>query len=154
LLRQVSLAEFSIRPARKEDFPAIRSLIFDVRINPTGLDWRHFLVAVAADSALLGCGQIKPHKDGSRELASIAVREQARCRGVAREVIEELVRQETTRPLYLMCRAALEPFYVKFGFRAIGLAEMAPYFQRISRIARLFNQKGNRKDRLLVMRLD
>lgn len=148
------MADFVLRPARKEDFPAIRSLIFEVHINPTGLDWRRFLVAVSPGGELLGCGQVKRHRDGSRELASIAVREQARGQGVARTIIEELVRQETARPLYLMCRAALEPFYTKFGFRAVETDEMPPYFQRISRMARMFVWQGNSQDRLLVMRLE
>ena len=67
------LAEFTVRPATREDFPAIRSLIHTVRINPTGLGWRRFLVAVTPQGRLLGCGQIKLHADGSREMASIAV---------------------------------------------------------------------------------
>ncbi|MBI4732442.1 MAG: GNAT family N-acetyltransferase [Chloroflexi bacterium] len=148
------MAEFLIRPARREDSPAIRSLIFAVHINPTGLDWRRFLVAVTPQEDFLGCGQVKRHADGSRELASLAVQEQARGRGVARAIILELLRQETARPLYLMCRAALEPLYIKFGFRPISLQEMPPYFRRISRLERLVNRKGNPEDRLLVMRLD
>lgn len=148
------MADFIIRPARKEDFPAIRSLIFEVHINPTGLDWRRFLVAVAPGGELLGCGQIKPHRDGSRELASIAVHEQARGQGVARAVIEELVRQETARPLYLMCRAGLEAFYRKFGFYPIAFADMPPYFRRISSLARLLPSSRDSADRLLVMRLE
>jgi N-acetylglutamate synthase-like GNAT family acetyltransferase len=148
------LADFTVRPAREEDFPAIRSLIFAVHINPTGLDWRRFLVAVSPAGEVIGCGQVKPHRDGSRELASIAVREQARGQGVGRAVIEDLVRQETARPLYLMCRAALGPFYAKFGFREIGPEEMTPYFRRISRIASLFGHQGDPQERLLVMRLE
>lgn len=148
------MAEFLTRPARREDFPAIRSLIFAVHINPTGLDWRRFLIAVTPQEDFLGCGQVKRHADGSRELASLAVLEQARGQGVARAIILELLRQETARPLYLMCRAVLEPLYIKFGFRPISLKEMPPYFRRISRLERLVNRKGNPEDRLLVMRLD
>jgi N-acetylglutamate synthase-like GNAT family acetyltransferase len=147
------LADFIIRPARKDDFPAIRSLIFAVRINPTGLDWRRFLVAVSPAGEVFGCGQIKLHGDGSRELASIAVREQARGQGAARALVEELVRQETARPLYLMCRAALGLFYAKFGFREIVPEEMTPYFRRVSRIAGLFGHHAGARERLLVMRL-
>lgn len=148
------MAEFVIRPARKEDALVIWTLILDAHLNPTGLDWRRFLVAVSPAGEILGCGQIKPHRDGSRELASLAVREQVRGQGVGRALIEELVRQEAARPLYLMCRATLEPFYAKFDFQAVGLAEMPPYFRRISRLASLFDGKGIPRDRLLVMRLD
>lgn len=147
------MADRLIRVAIKEDFPAIRELILRVQINPTGLDWRHFLVAVNSEDELIGCGQIKPHFDGSHELASIAVQEQARGRGVARDVIQELIARENSRPLYLMCRARLEPMYVKFCFRTIDLKDMPPYFKRIRRAERIFNARARPEDRLSVMRL-
>ena len=147
------MIDFMIRPATRQDFPAIRALIHAVSINPTGLAWRRFLVAVSPDDTLLGCGQIKPHFDGSRELASIAVQEQARGQGGARALIQELLAREKTRPVYLMCRARLEPLYVKFGFHTISLDEMPVYFQRISRAERIFNAKARPEDRLLVMRI-
>ncbi|MEW6094576.1 MAG: GNAT family N-acetyltransferase [Chloroflexota bacterium] len=148
------MAEYTIRAARKEDFPAIRSLIREGQINPFDLNWRRFLVAVSPDGELLGCGQIKFHADGSRELASITVKGSARAQGIARTIIEELLRQQAARPLYLMCRGALGALYHKFGFRPIEYQEMPPYFQRISRLERLLNRRGNPGERLLVMRLD
>jgi N-acetylglutamate synthase-like GNAT family acetyltransferase len=147
------LDDLIIRPAVPEDFPSIRALIHVVKINPTDLDWHRFLVAVTQENKLLGCGQIKPHYDGSLELASIAVQELARGHGVARAVIQELLLREKTRPLYLMCRARLESLYVKFGFHAIGLSDMPPYFRRISRAERLFNSGSKPEDRLSVMQL-
>jgi len=148
------LADFTIRPAVKEDFSSVRQLIYAVNINPTGLDWRRFLVAVAAGNEFLGCGHIKPHGDGSIELASIAVQEDARGRGIARAVIQELLAQEARRPVYLMCRARLESLYEKFGFRTIDLGEMPRYFKSIGRAERIFNKKAGPLDRLRVMRLD
>ena len=148
------MAEYILRPAEQGDFPAIRSLIHTVQINPFGLDWRHFIVAVTASGLLLGCGQVKIHADGSRELASIAVQESTRGQGIARAIIEELLRQEAHRPLYLMCRARLETLYAKFGFRAIGAEEMSPYFRKIKRAEQIFNAHGEPEDRLLVMCLE
>lgn len=143
-----------VRPARRDDFPAIRRLVFGARLNPFGLDWRRFLVAGTPGGDVLGCGQVKPHADGSRELASLVVREQARGRGVARALIENLLARQEARPVYLMCRASLEPFYARFGFHPAGLDEMSVYFRRISRIERLFNGKVSPENRLRVMRLD
>lgn len=147
------MLDYEIRSAEREDFPAIRALIHAVQINPMGLDWRHFLVAVTHENKLLGCGQIKSHFDGSKELASIAVQELARGQGLARAVIQELLQRESTRPLYLMCRARLESLYVKFGFQRIDFTEMPPYFRRIKRAEQLFNSSGQPGDRLSVMRL-
>jgi N-acetylglutamate synthase-like GNAT family acetyltransferase len=149
----IDMVDFMVRPATRQDFPEIRALIHAVSINPTGLEWRRFLVAITQDNKLIGCGQIKPHFDGSLELASIAVQERARGQGVARAVIQELLIHEKTRPLYLMCRARLELLYVKFGFHAIGPDDMPVYFQRIRRAERIFNLKARAEDRLMIMRL-
>lgn len=148
------LAEFVVRPARREDFPAIRALIWSVRINPFGLDWRRFLVAVSPSGEVLGCGQIKLHRRGVRELASIAVRPEARRQGVARAIIEALVRQEAHRPLYLMCRASLEGFYARFGFQTVAQQEMPPYFRRLVCLVNGLRLLGFRMEELRIMRLD
>ncbi|MBM2843258.1 MAG: GCN5-related N-acetyltransferase, partial [Anaerolineales bacterium] len=106
----MSLAEeMHLRPATAADAGAIRSLIFRVGINPRDLDWRRFLVAVDVQGKLIGCGQVKPHSDGSRELASIAVRPKWRGRGLASEIIRRLM-AEGGPPLWLMCRSDLADF--------------------------------------------
>jgi N-acetylglutamate synthase-like GNAT family acetyltransferase len=111
-------------------------------------------VAISPQGSLIGCGQIKPHSDGSKELASIAVQEKVRGKGIARLIISTLIALEPERPLYLMCRARLNLFYDKFGFRPVILEDMPPYFKRISRVERIFNSSSRAEDRLLVMRLD
>lgn len=128
----VEKQEFRLRPAVEVDQEAIKTLIRAVQINPMGLDWRRFVVAVAADDGrLLGCGQVKPHRDGSRELASIAVEREWRKTGIARSIIEELQRAHGS-PLWLTCLSKLVPFYTKFGFTEVmESAAMPPYFRRI-----------------------
>jgi N-acetylglutamate synthase-like GNAT family acetyltransferase len=148
------LVEFIIRPADRNEFPEIVSLIHSVHINPFGLNWRCFLVAVTEKNELLGCGQIKRHSDGSCELASIAVQKQRRNQGLARSVIEELLRREKKRPVYLMCRGQLQTLYEKFDFHAIGSKEMPPYFKRIYLLERILNSRTNPADRLRIMKLD
>jgi N-acetylglutamate synthase-like GNAT family acetyltransferase len=130
----MTMPDFILRPASEKDAPAIRSLIHRVGINPTNLNWRHFVVATQ-DGKFIACGQLKPHGDGSLELASLAVEEMYRGQGVARAIIEHLM-SKSPRPLYLMCRPALIPFYQKFGFQTIGTEDMPPYFRRISRVVR------------------
>lgn len=125
-----------IRPAMKSDARAILDLVVEGKINPTGLDWERFIVAEYKSGEVVGCGQIKPHRDGSKELASIAVTEKWRGKGVARKVIEALLENQTGR-LYLMCGSKLGSFYEKFGFRALDKHEMPKYFRRISQITSL-----------------
>jgi len=144
---------FALRPATSADFPAIRGLIRLVQINPIDLDWQRFVIAVTPEGEMIGCGQVKPHGDGSRELASIAVTPPWRKRGVARAIIEHLTASEPGT-LYLTCRASLGPFYTRFGFKAIEQPEMPPYFRRISRLMKALGVLHVVGEGLLVMKHD
>ncbi|PWH17570.1 MAG: GNAT family N-acetyltransferase [Anaerolineae bacterium] len=143
--------EVILRQACAADLPAIRTLIYQVGINPLGLNWRRFLVAETQAGEFIGCGQLKPHFDGSMELASLAVVPAWRGRGVARRIIQQLMRN-APRPLYLTCLAHLGAFYEKFGFRVLGPEEMPPYFRRLYWLARLAGKFLCWK--LLVMKAD
>lgn len=144
------MRHFEIRAASAEDFPAIRRLIRRVQINPTGLDWRRFVLAVDMSGGMLGCGQLKPHAEATVELASIAVEPAHRHEGIAGAIIEHLMAR-APRPLYLTCRSSLEGFYKKWGFRAIPEAEMPTYFRRLSRLASILRSLAHNDDALLVM---
>jgi N-acetylglutamate synthase-like GNAT family acetyltransferase len=141
-----------IRPARESEFSQIKDLIHLTGINPMGLDWKRFVVAVNDQDEMIGCGQLKPHGQDILELASIAVYPRYRSQGVARAVIEHLLKG-SPRPLYLMCESSLGSLYEKFGFRGINYDEMPRYFQRMSKLAGLVVSLARREERLLVMKL-
>ena len=142
----------NLRPARESESRQIKDLIQFVGINPMGLDWKRFVVAVNDRDEMIGCGQVKPHGADILELASIAVYPDHRGGGVARAIIEHLLR-EGPRPLYLMCESSLGPLYEKFGFRGISYEEMPRYFQRLSKLAGLVTSLARREERLLIMKL-
>ena len=146
------MADWTLRRATENDFPAIRQLIHQVGINPVSLDWRRFVVAVDGSGRLLGCGQLKPHGKEIVELASLAVQPDRRNQGIARAIIEELLRR-APRPLYLICRSELGPFYQKWGFRGLELHEMPTYFRRLARVAGFFAPLAGEGGGLLVMEL-
>lgn len=123
-----------------------------VGINPTGLDWRRFLVAVTPRGQVIACGQLKPHGRDLLELASIAVHPDHRSQGLARAVIERLL-EGSPRPLYLTCVASLGAFYERFGFRTLTTEEMPRYFRRLSQLAGLVFTLAKRGETLLVMKL-
>ena len=150
LAESMNKGDFSLRPATVHDAPSIRSLIHRVQINPWSLDWRRFLVAVDDGGRLIGCGQLKPHGPGVIELASIAVEQDYRDRGIARRIIDALIGL-APRPLYLTCRSSLGPMYAKWGFRAMSIAEMPGYYQRLARVMSVVTGVARMRDRLLVM---
>ncbi len=122
----------TICPAVAAEQPIIEAIVRAANINRSGLDWQRFLVA-DADGQVVGIGQVKPHPDGSRELASIAVIPERQRQGIAHQVIKALLAREH-EPLYLMCRSEMSPFYVQFGFQLITRSQMPPYFRRIARL--------------------
>ena len=148
------ITSYALRPALNEDLPSIKELIHLGEINPTGLDWKRFVVATNQEEEVIGCGQLKPHGTEILELASIVVDPEYRNQGVARAIIEHLL-ADSPRPLYLMCRSRLEPLYEKFGFRAIPYEEMPRYFQRISKLAGWVEKvaRFGEEDGLSVMKL-
>jgi N-acetylglutamate synthase-like GNAT family acetyltransferase len=145
--------EYILRPATAADAATIRQIISLVQINPTGLNWRRFILAVDLNGNIIGCGQVKPHGDGSLELASIAVLPAWRDKGIARTLIEHLLSQYPGQ-LYLTCRSQLGPLYQKFGFQTLQFDDMPTYFKRLSRIVNLVNNLFHQPNRLLVMKRD
>jgi len=146
------MINYSLRPARESESRVIKDLIHLTGINPMGLDWKRFVVAVDAQDRVIGIGQLKPHGKDILELASLAVLPEYRSQGIARAVIERLLK-DSPRPLYLMCMSPLGDLYEKFGFRAISYEEMPRYFQRVSKLAGWANTFAGSEERLLIIKL-
>lgn len=146
----MSKLSYTIRKATKHDSAFIRRLILRVGINPLGLDWRRFLIAVNEDGVKIGCAQTKTHKDGARELASVAVVPLYRHQGVAQDLIRKIL-DDQEAPIYLTCRGSLVSFYERSGFKEmVDLDSMPAYFRKVKRV---FNWLEKRKwvERLAVM---
>lgn len=152
MTKRLANQEIRIRPARETESAPIKELIHLVGINPMDLDWKRFIVAVNDRDEMIGCVQLKPHGKDILELASLAVYPKHQGKGVARALIEYLLK-DSPRPLYLMCESSLGPLYEKFGFRGISYEEMPRYFQRISKLAGLVTTLARREEHLLVMKL-
>ncbi len=142
---------FRLRLATEADQSAIRRMVRAARLNPTGISWRRFTVAEDGDHRLIGCAQLKPHRNEFVELASLVVQPEWRGRGVARSLIEQL-KQETGPPLWLMCRSGLVPLYERFSFVEVLPDEAQPaYFRRVRRLASAFHMVVGRDEHLAVM---
>ena len=147
------MIQYELRPALESESAQIKNLINLVGINPMGLDWKRFIVAVNDSGQVVGCGQIKPHGVDIRELASIAVDPEYQGNGIARAVIEQLL-LTTPRPVYLMCMSKMRDLYGKFGFKAIPYEEMPRYFQRIAAVFRIADVVRRGGEELLVMKME
>lgn len=147
------MTNYTLRPALVSESAQIKDLIKLVGINPTGLDWKRFLVAVNERGQVIACGQIKPHGVDIRELASIATHPDYRGQGIARAIIEILLR-ETPKPLYLMCISHNGPMYEKFGFQVIAIQQMPRYFSRIKKLFDVTDVFRKSQEDLLVMKLE
>lgn len=141
----------TLRQAAQQDSGKIQRIVRQARINPTGLDWRRFVVAVNESGDIIGCVQIKPHHDGTRELASLAVIPAWQGQGVARALIEHMLARENG-PLYLMCRSRLVPLYTKFGFQELEPADMPADYLRIVHWFRRMQKLLRSADYLAIMR--
>ena len=143
--------ETRIRPAVAEDQKLIRAVIRQARLNPLGLHWRSFVIAEDLMRDFLGCAQIKSHKDGSRELASLYVKPEHRGRGIGSLLIRYLQDQERSS-LWLTCRSGLVPLYERFGFLEICDATVMPlYFRRVWQLFHAFSRWSPQWEALAVM---
>lgn len=125
---------WQIRPAVAADRWAIHRIVVAARLNPFDLDWRRFLVAEHAGH-IVGTIQVRPHADGTRELASLAVVPELQGHDLGVALIGAL-RARISPPLYLFCAAALVGYYERFGFRPIAIRELPAGLRSYRRFAR------------------
>jgi N-acetylglutamate synthase-like GNAT family acetyltransferase len=106
-----------IRRATERDQPEIRALVHGERLNPTGLNWPNFMVAVMG-GRLIGAVQMRKHSDGSRELASLVVSKEHRGHGTASRLIDALL-AEDQEPVWMITSEPHAAAYSRWGFEQI-----------------------------------
>jgi N-acetylglutamate synthase-like GNAT family acetyltransferase len=114
----------TIRPARAAESAIIRTIVRAAHLNPINLHWERFLVAEEA-GRIIGVGQVRIHRAGSRELASLAVLPEAQGRGIGRALTQALLAREHG-PIFLFCAEPTAQFYVRFGFAVAPASETPP----------------------------
>ncbi|MFT5208699.1 MAG: amino-acid N-acetyltransferase [Flavobacterium sp.] len=120
--------QITLRPAVAGEQLPIYKLVLQNNLNPFGLSWQNFIVAVNKQNQLMGCGQIKQH-DGIEELASLIVVKKWQGSGVSAILMDALLKQ-SSRPLWLMCESPLRSYYNKFDFVEVKEVASLPYFFR------------------------
>ena len=108
----------AIRRATERDQQAIRALVHGERLNPTGLNWPNFVVAVIG-GRIIGAVQMRKHSDGSRELGSLVVSKEARGHGIASRLIDALLAEDHD-PVWMITAEPYGGAYSRWGFEQIG----------------------------------
>ena len=111
-----------IRKATAGDQPAIVALVRAERLNPNHLDWRNFIVATDEGGAIIGAAQIRPHRAGARELASLVVAPHWRGRGLAGRLVDVRLAEQGDNVCVVTGRQNVR-HYARWGFRPISVRD-------------------------------
>jgi N-acetylglutamate synthase-like GNAT family acetyltransferase len=144
------------RPASADDQQAISDFVRSEHLNPTGLHWQRFTIALDNEGRLVGCVQVRHHRDGSRELGSFAVRPQWRKRGIGARLVERALLRDPG-PVHLVTRRELAGYFSRWGFAPVTRG--APMVLRLQRsigcvmggLVSLL--KGRKPNRLVILGL-
>jgi N-acetylglutamate synthase-like GNAT family acetyltransferase len=104
-----------LRKATAADAEWINAAYQAVGFQPSDVEHELLIVAeVNGDHA--GIGRLVPAGENACELGGMLVFDQYRHRGLARTIIDELLRHANGRTIYCIPFADLEPIYAKAGF--------------------------------------
>lgn len=107
-----------LRLATPDDQKWINERYASVHFQPSDLS-RDLVVIAEIDGRAAGIGRLVLAGDDACELGGMHVLEEFRGRGVARAVIDELIRLANGREVYCIPFADLESIYAGAGFRRI-----------------------------------
>jgi GNAT superfamily N-acetyltransferase len=106
-----------LRTARPDELGWMNEQYAQVHFIPS--DAHDTMVVAELDGERAGFGRLVEAGDNAYELGGIFVFEAFRGRGVARAIVEELIRRGAGREIYCIPFADLEPLYAASGFRRV-----------------------------------
>lgn len=105
----------NLRVATPAEAQWVNERYAEVRFVPSDVT-REAVIVAEIDGVPAGLGRLVPVDDGSCELGGMLVFESFRGRGVARALIDELLRHANGRDVYCIPFADLETLYASAGF--------------------------------------
>ena len=132
---------FSVRPATESDQEEISALVRGARLNPSSLRWERFVVAEGEDG-IAGIAQVRIHRDGARELASMVVRDELRDRGIATALVDELLAAERGA-VYVLVDEPYAKHFARWGFGPVPMSGLPRSMRRQYRIGRIVTSIGS-----------
>jgi len=134
------MGRIALRPAREDDVHAIVSLINGYAAKAIMLfrtpesvrsTLHDFVVAVDHTGAVVACGALKEYSPSLAEVASVAVAEDARGRGLGTRIVEEVERLARKRGIDELFALTLSPkFFESAGY---AVTDRARYPEKIRR---------------------
>ena len=114
MLLLLPLNDVRIRSALPTDLAPVKALLESEGLE-TEFKYHEFVVAENG-STIVGCARLKPLRDGTAELASVAVVKHHRAKGIGEAVVKKILARAGSNVYAL----ALAPtFFEKQGFRRI-----------------------------------
>ena len=142
-----------IRQAERKDLPAIEQLVHSNQLNPNRLNWKRFIVATDEKDTLIGCGQIKPHFDGSYELASLVVEQNRRSLGLIKDFLIALLERSPSNSVWAIIDKNHIPLR-RYGVRQVKERSQMPLYFKIFfilyPIIKSFHKNVIRNDLILI----
>ena len=130
-----------VRRARPNDQPVITAMVRRARLNPAGLHWEQFVVG-ERDGRAVGVAQVRRHSDGARELASLVVESGVRGHGIATQLVDALLADETAA-VYALIDRRFAGHFARWGFRKVGPGELPRSVSRTYLIGRAVTTLGS-----------
>jgi predicted N-acetyltransferase YhbS len=119
----------NLRLATRDDERWINERYASVHFQLSDLA-RDLMVVAELDGVAVGIGRLVPAGDDACELGGMHVLEEFRGRGIARAVVDELLRRANGRQVYCIPFADLEPIYAASGFVRIEPRDDHPAYVR------------------------
>ena len=140
---------FEIRQAEVKDLVWVNSTYKTIDFLPSTLE--NEIVAIAfIDDIKVGLGRIAVVDKRSCELGGMYVNPGFRRKGIARKIVEYLIKHAQKRTIYCVPFVHLSVFYESFGFRKIKLDIATP--QKIKKKLEFAKKTYKEPTLLLVMR--
>lgn len=121
-----------VRRARVTEAPAIaaivnryalQGLMLPKRVLDVYQSIREYVVAVAPDGTLLGCGALRILGNDLAEVRSLAIHEDAQGRGLGRRLVEALAEEARSIGLTRIFALTLQvEFFARLGFQVVDKA--------------------------------
>lgn len=130
---------FEITPMAAADLPVVSDLLASNELPPDGMDAPGVAAVVARlDDDIVGCAALELYEDAAL-LRSVAVRGDARDRGLGRRLVHEMLagaRAAGVPAVYLLTLSA-DSWFPRFGFEAIERLEAPETIRRTAEFTTL-----------------